>query len=203
MAERSLNTARILIVDDEPANVDLLQFALKRMGYREVMATIDPTRVTALFAEFDPDIILLDLHMPGLNGFEVMEQLSDLVSPDTYLPILVLTADITPETKRRALAGGAKDFLVKPFDVDEVMLRIRNMLEIRQLHLRLQTQNEFITSVSQEARAPLACLLEAALRLEQQAGSLSQADREGLIGDVVANANKLERLLTNVPASTA
>ena len=137
-----LSEARILVVDDEPANVQLLQRALERAGYVNVEATTDSRRVAGLLTEFQPDLILLDLVMPHLDGFEVLEQLAHLVPSSTYLPVLVLTADIIGETKRRALAGGAKDFLTKPFDLDEVLLRIRNMLEIRQLHVQLRTQNQ-------------------------------------------------------------
>ncbi len=197
MAEWPLNTARILIVDDEPANVDLLQFALKRAGYRDVKSTIDPMKVAGLFTEFDPDIILLDLHMPGLDGFEVMAQLSDLVPPDTYLPVLVLTADLAPEIKRRALAGGAKDFLVKPFDVDEVILRIRNMLEMRQLHLRLnESKTALLASVSHQVRGPLESVLAGTLALER--AGLSDEAREGLIGELATNARRLYRLLNEL-----
>jgi signal transduction histidine kinase len=138
----SLDEARILVVDDEPANVQLLQRALEQAGYVNVEATTDSRRVAGLLTEYEPDLILLDLVMPHLDGFEVLEQLAHLVPASTYLPVLVLTADITGETKRRALAGGAKDFLTKPFDLDEVFLRIRNMLEIRQLHMQLRRQNE-------------------------------------------------------------
>jgi DNA-binding response OmpR family regulator len=197
MAEWPLSTARILIVDDEPANVDLLQFALKRAGYRDVKSTIDPMRVAGLFTEFDPDVILLDLHMPGLDGFEVMAQLSDLVPGDTYLPVLVLTADVAPETKRRALAGGAKDFLVKPFDVDEVILRIRNMLETRQLHLRLsESKTALLASVSHQVRGPLDSVLAGALALER--GGLNDEAREGLIRELATNVRRLNRLLSEL-----
>src|SRR5437899_2900943 len=103
----SPSEARILVVDDELSNVQLLQGALKRAGYLNLEVTTDPRKVAGILAEFDPDLILLDLFMPNLDGFEVMEQLSHRVPSSTYLPVLVLTADVTPETKRRALAGGA------------------------------------------------------------------------------------------------
>lgn len=142
--ELPLDQARILIVDDEEANVRLLERVLLRAGYLNIESTTDPRRVQALLTEFEPDLVLLDLLMPHVDGFAVME-LVQLVTPRTsYLPILVLTADISAETKRRALAGGAKDFLTKPFNADEVLLRIRNMLETRLLHLRLQGQNEML-----------------------------------------------------------
>ena len=139
---RPLDEARILVVDDEPPNARLLHRALERAGYVNVVATIDSRRVAGLLTEFKRDLILLDLLMPHLDGFEVMDQLGQLVPSSTYLPVLVLTADVTTEIKQKALARGAKDFLTKPFDLEEVLLRIHNMLEARRLHLQLRKQNE-------------------------------------------------------------
>jgi putative nucleotidyltransferase with HDIG domain len=140
-AEDHAKNARILIVDDQEANVRLLEGILKRAaGYHALRSTTDSREVLSLFAEFQPDLILLDLHMPHLDGFAVMEELKELVPPGAFLPILVLTADVTPEAKQRALAGGAKDFLAKPFDPIEVLLRIKNLLETRFLHIELRTQ---------------------------------------------------------------
>jgi putative two-component system response regulator len=133
--------ARILIVDDQEANVRLLEGILKRAaGYHALRSTTDPREVMSLYVEFQPDLILLDLHMPHVDGFAVMEQLKEIVPEDVFLPILVLTADVTPEAKQRALASGAKDFLAKPFDPTEVLLRIKNLLETRTLHLELRAQ---------------------------------------------------------------
>jgi putative two-component system response regulator len=106
-----------------------------------VVATTDPGEVLALVKDFQPDLLLLDLMMPDLDGFEILELLGSAVPPDRYLPVLVLTADATLAVRRRALRAGARDFLTKPFDVDEVLLRIANMLDIRFLNLRLQDQN--------------------------------------------------------------
>ena len=140
----SLIEARLLIVDDEEPNVELLDRLLRRAGYVNVECTTDPRSVQDLVTEFEPDLILLDLLMPHLDGFAVMEQIRLLEPAGSPIPILVLTADATPETKRRALARGAQDFLTKPFDVDEVLLRIRNMLETRTLQLQLRDQNEVL-----------------------------------------------------------
>jgi putative two-component system response regulator len=142
--------ARILVVDDEEANVALLERLLDIAGYRNVVSTTDPWKVRELLHEFRPDLILLDLLMPHLDGFAVMELLASEVPADSYLPVLVLTADATRETRRRALAGGAKDFLTKPLDVDEVLLRIANMLDIRYLHLQLQGEKEALEDRVQE-----------------------------------------------------
>ncbi len=137
MAAAALRDARILIVDDEPANVLLLERILKRDGYQQVRSTTDARRALPLFQELEPDLVLLDLRMPHMDGFAVMEQLRPRIPMDAYLPILVLTADITPMAKEKALSGGAKDFLTKPLDATEVLLRIRNLLETRFLHLEL------------------------------------------------------------------
>jgi putative two-component system response regulator len=132
--------ARILVVDDERVNVVLLERILAQDGYHNVRSTSDAYQAAALFDEFEPDLVLLDLHMPGLDGFAVMEQLAPRIPADTFLPILILTADIRPEIKRRALSVGAKDFVTKPFDRTEVLLRIQNLLETRFLHLRFNRE---------------------------------------------------------------
>ena len=136
--------AKILIVDDEEANVTVLERLLRRAGYIRLRSTTDSREARALYTEFQPDLLLLDLMMPYLDGHAVLAQLRELMRADDYFPILVLTADITPEAKRRALAGGAKDFLTKPLDAIEVMLRIGNLLETRKLHLALQNQNQVL-----------------------------------------------------------
>jgi putative two-component system response regulator len=134
--------ARILIVDDEPANVRLLQRILQREGFRNIEATHDPRQFLALFASCAPDIILLDLHMPGVDGFTLMAQLRERIPEGDFVPIVVLTADVTPEARQRALRSGAKDFLTKPVDPIEVVLRIRNLLQTRHFYRQMQGQNE-------------------------------------------------------------
>ena len=142
--ESALARARILVVDDEPANVLLLERLLELWGYESVVSTTDSSRVAALFEHEPPDLLLLDLTMPHPDGFEVMRILSE---PDTgrpRCPVLVLTADVSPATRERALAGGAGDFLTKPFDQTEVRLRVRNLLSTRLLALQLQRHNELL-----------------------------------------------------------
>ena len=139
-------TGRILIVDDEPANVALLQRLLAKSGYTNLLATIDPREGLALWDEFEPDLLLLDLNMPHINGFEFMARVtsSPWMAAAEYVPILVLTADVTAPTRDRALSSGAKDFLTKPFDASEVRLRIRNLLEARSLHVSLSNANHLL-----------------------------------------------------------
>jgi putative two-component system response regulator len=141
MTPPETHTARLLIVDDQEANVLVLERLLRRSGYTAIASTTDPRQACALVAGHQPDLVLLDLHMPYLDGFAVLEQLGGVNPPDAYLPILVLTADITPAAKQRALSLGAKDFLTKPFDATEVLLRIGNLLHTRALHLHLRREN--------------------------------------------------------------
>ncbi|MGE5814829.1 MAG: HD domain-containing phosphohydrolase [Acidobacteriota bacterium] len=141
--------ARVLIVDDEEANVRMLTRMLEQSGYEHVTATQDPRDVRALYIRQRPDLILLDLHMPHLDGYEVMEQLSQVIEA-TYLPILVITADLDRDARQKALAMGAKDFVSKPFDLMELQLRIRTLLETRFLYLRIQSQNHLLEARVQE-----------------------------------------------------
>lgn len=142
MSLHDSTNSRILIVDDEQGNVDVLSRMLKAAGYRSITSTTDSTQTVPLLHEFRPDLILLDLTMPVMDGFAVLEQLAPLIPSDVYLPILILTGDIRFEARQRALSSGAKDFLLKPFDMTEVLLRIKNLLETRSLYLLLQDQNQ-------------------------------------------------------------
>src|ERR1041384_6962399 len=130
--------AKILVVDDLPANVLLLERMLSGTGYASVTSTLDPHAVHGLHEKNRYDLIVLDLQMPGMDGFQVMEGLKDL-ERDGYLPVLVITAQ--PDHKLRALKAGAKDFISKPFDVAEVLTRVHNMLEVRLLHVEIRRKN--------------------------------------------------------------
>lgn len=149
-AMQEIESARILIVDDEPANVRLIERILRGDGFHHLVSTTDATEVLTLFAREKPDLILLDLWMPEKDGFQVLEDLMPWIPQDTYLPILVLTGDTSADVKSRALAGGAKDFLTKPFSPGEVLLRIRNLLETRMLHLRLEVHNHLLEEMVRE-----------------------------------------------------
>ena len=148
--ERS--AARILIVDDQQANVLLLQRMLTNAGYTQVSSTQQPQQVADLYREHDHDLILLDLQMPDLDGFEVMGLLRQ-IRPDSYLPVIVLTA--SPEYKVRALQAGAKDFISKPFDLLEVKTRIHNLLEVRLLYRQLQSFNQQLERAVEERTSEL------------------------------------------------
>lgn len=147
MTEAEMLNAKILIVDDAEANLRLLEELLAREGFMQVISTADSTRAIDLFTAFQPDLILLDLMMPEMDGYAVLEILSRHIAKDEYLPVLVLTADATIAAKRKALALGAKDFLTKPFDTIEAMLRVWNLLETRMLYRQLKELNSQITPI--------------------------------------------------------
>lgn len=137
--------AKILIVDDQKANIQLLEQLLQGVGYLAISSTMDPCAVHGLHRQHRYDLILLDLHMPSMDGFQVMEGLKQ-IEPDDYLPVLVISAH--HEHKLRALGLGAKDFINKPFDLLEVKVRIHNMLEVRLLYQQLAETNralQFLT----------------------------------------------------------
>src|SRR5215207_10973289 len=133
--------ARILIVDDQAANVSLLEQTLQQAGYTQVSSTMNSMEVCALHRKNHYDLILLDLQMPGMDGFQVMEGLKTNEA-DGYLPVLVITAQ--PGHKLRALQAGARDFISKPFDLVEVKTRIHNMLEVRLLYRELGNHNKLL-----------------------------------------------------------
>lgn len=144
--------ASILIVDDQRSNVALLEETLRQARYTRVTSTMNPLEVCALHRKNRYDLILLDLQMPGMDGFQVMEGLKTN-DKDPYLPVLVITAQ--PGHKLRALQAGARDFITKPFDVVEVTTRIRNMLEVRLLYQRLEQHNELLAAAVEERTAEL------------------------------------------------
>jgi putative two-component system response regulator len=129
---------RILIVDDEEPSIRTLERIMQHHGYTDVASTTDPRRVLSLFREFEPDMVLLDLRMPGLDGFSLIRQLSVRVPEGQFLPIVVVSGEMATEAKQKALALGAVDFIEKPYDLTEVYLRVRNLLRTRDLTARLE-----------------------------------------------------------------
>lgn len=142
LQDEEITEARILLVDDEPHNLSLLEAILSAAGFTHVHGTTDSRQVLPLFLEYRPDLLVLDLNMPHLDGFAVMRQLAPRIPAGVYFPILVVTAEMTQEAKHEALQAGAKDFLTKPFDTMEVLLRIRNLLTTRHLLCQLQSFNQ-------------------------------------------------------------
>ncbi len=144
MYDEQIKSSRILIVDDQLGNVQLLESILERVGFTRIQSVTDSRQALAYFQEFQPDIVLLDLNMPYLTGFDILKLLKDFIPPEAFLPVLVLTGEPTNAAKRRALSIGATDLLAKPFDASEVLVRICNLLKSRHLHLQVQSHNQLL-----------------------------------------------------------
>jgi adenylate cyclase len=190
--------AKILIVDDQEANVLLLERMLRGASYTSIASTTDPRQVCGLHRENRYDLILLDLQMPGLDGFQVMDALKDLET-EGYLPVLVITAQ--PEHKLRALKAGARDFVSKPFDLSEVLLRVQNMVEVRLLHLEMK---KLYTQVVAEHKVSEGLLLNVlphaiAERLKARPGVIADSFREATI--LFAGLHDFSRLTESMPAA--
>ena len=140
--------AKIFIVDDQQSNIDVLCQMLEYEGYKNVSFTTDSTKVESLLEKLQPDLLLLDLIMPELSGFDILEMMKkkqmNSIFSDNFIPILILTADLSKDNKQKVLAGGAKDFIAKPFDILEVNLRIRNLLETKYFYMLLKSRNMFL-----------------------------------------------------------
>ncbi len=152
ITQADVHAAAILIVDDQAVNVQLLEYLLVNTGYTNVSSTTDSLTVAAMHRQHSYDLIILDLHMPGMNGFEVMEALKPMET-ESYLPVLVVTAE--PDKKLQALDAGARDFVGKPFDPVEVLTRIRNMLEVRLLHREARNYGVLLEQTVRERTAEL------------------------------------------------
>jgi putative two-component system response regulator len=146
---------RILVADDLEANVTLLRRILTRAGYTGIHSVRDGREVVPACDTFDPDIVLLDLHMPGADGLDVLDALRRDGGSRPYLPVIVLTGDVSADARLRSLTLGASDYLTKPFDPDEVLLRVRNQLEVRRLHLALGEENRTLDRRVRERTAEL------------------------------------------------
>lgn len=153
ISDQDILGSRLLIIDDEAANIGLLETLLADEGFEQVLSTTDPSRCEALVSAFQPDLILLDLWMPEVDGFEVLARLDQ--HQQGYLPVIVLTADASRRTRHRALALGARDLLTKPLDPLDVMLRIWNQLETVQLFRRLQRHVDGLDSPGAGLRSRL------------------------------------------------
>ncbi len=152
VSTQDILNARILIVDDQASNISLLEQLLAQAGYTRVTSTMDPHAVCTLHRNHVYALILLDLQMPGMDGFQVMEDLKS-IEGDDYLPVLVITAQ--PGHKLRALQAGAKDFISKPFDLVEIKTRIHNMLEVRLLYKKLENYNKALEQAVAERTVEL------------------------------------------------
>ena len=170
--EPVLYRMKILIIDDEPVNVAVLEDILKESGYTKIHTLTDSRKTIATCADLDPDMILLDLMMLYVDGFTILEGIRASNAMGGFLPVLILTADMSQETKRRALKCGATDFLLKPFDQIEVLLRIHNLLQWRKSHLLLDNQRaaleEVVRERTEQLRATITELQKAAHHIAAQ-----------------------------------
>lgn len=168
--ERWLSNARVLIVDDEVANLRFLRHVLETEPYSELITLSDAAEALRRLGELDPDVIVVDLRMPGLDGFGFIAGVQAQLPPGTYLPILVATGDPTPEARRRALSAGARDFLTKPLSPSEVRLRVRNLMETRFLHEQMKRHNLLLEHrVTERTRELEQARLEVLYRLARAA----------------------------------
>jgi len=228
--KEDLKDARILIIDDTLANIEILENLLLMKGYTNVKSISDSTQALKTIREFEPALILLDLMMPQVSGFDIMEELKKTPSAFPLMRILVLTADITLESKKKALSGGASDFLTKPFDLTEVDLRIRNLLytvfllsqltnqnvileekvkertlELEKNIASIELQNKALREISwiqsHVVRAPLARMMGAISLLEiKDDAGVSQ---EEIMEIVITSANEIDKTVREISAKSA
>ena len=224
-----LKDARILIVDDTLANIEVLENLLMMKGYTNVKSISDSTQAMLTIKDFKPELILLDLMMPQVSGFDIMEEIKKDSADYSLMRILVLTADITLESKKKALSGGASDFLTKPFDLTEVDLRIRNLLYTVFLLSQLTNQNSILEEKVKErtielekniaaieiqnkalreiswiqshvVRAPLARMMGAISLLEIKEDS--GVSQEEIMEIVITSANEIDKTVREISAKS-
>jgi len=194
-----LTDAKLLIVDDERANLALLGRILHRAGYEHVTATDDPEEAVELFETFEPDLVCTDLHMPRMSGLDVIDALGRRTAPGNFLPILVLTADLSQEAEEEALSRGAKDFITKPFRSSQIELRVGNLLRTRQLHLELHDHAERLEKMVTERTIELeAARMDVLERLAQaaeyrDATTGHHTQRVGRLSGLLARELQLDR----------
>jgi putative two-component system response regulator len=208
--ERTMQDLRILVVDDEPANTRLLEQLLSRWGHSNVCALNDPRRVSAAVQRTCPDLLLLDLHMPRRSGYDVMRDLRARLGGRTPLPILILTAHTSPDAIHQAFSLGARDFVTKPFDHEEVRLRVRNLLEMRLLQVRAKAYGDLLEARVRERTAELETARVDLLRRLAIAGEYRDHEAEqhaqrigrtaGLLADAVGlSAEDVRRIVYAAP----
>lgn len=181
MNEATLREAHILMVDNDVGHNCLMTNVLNRIGYPNIESINDSMRTFEVIEAFQPDLILLDLSMPGMNGFQVLEGLKANRQSEDQIPVLVLTGDATAENKRRALVAGATDLLAKPFDSSEIGMRIRNLLQARFLRLEIQEQNRLLEERVLERTSQLESAVESLRTAQRQ---LVQRERLSAFGEM-------------------
>ncbi len=179
--------AKILIIDDELPNVRLLEKILERAGYLNVSMTTDSRHAIPMFVDDQPDLVLLDLHMPHLSGYEVLSSFATLQDPRVPVPIIVLTADTTSKAKHRALSSGAADFVFKPYDNTEVTLRIKNALQMRFLQRKLENRKKMLDEQVHERTELLQSTLDKLRRSQQQVVQQERLRALGMMATGIAH----------------
>lgn len=221
-----LSSARILVVDDKESNLRLLHGVLSPT-YAHVEMVSDARRVQDVLVEFSPDVVLVDLHMPHVSGFDVLEAVRNATGGDDFVPVVVITADVSHEARRRALALGASDFLTLPIDVVEVALRVANLVRTRFLYRELRnarstlevtvaertselseanerlsqlirTKDEFIASVSHELRTPLSVVVGLAAELRDEGDRFGDREYDELLNMVVEQSNDVAAIIEDL-----
>jgi two-component system, NtrC family, sensor kinase len=182
----NLTDCRILIVDDQTANLQVLATVLEFAGYSNVTCLSDSRNILSTFQEVKPDLILLDLHMPHVDGLAAMDQLATVIPEEDYLPILILTGDNTSQAKEQALSHGAHDFLSKPLNRTEVQLRVKNLLQTRHLHLQLKTQNASLEEQVRERTELADELGRTNQKLRETQAHLIHSEKMAGLGQLVA-----------------
>jgi len=206
VGEEQILAAKLLIVDDEPANVELLEELLEGEGYQNVRSLTDPRSVGETYREWRPDLVALDLNMPHLDGFQVLDQLREIDGPDGYLPVIVLTAYQDREIRYRALRAGAKDFLTKPFDLVETLLRVRNLIEVRLLYDQTRALNEqlaesnadlerFAFVASHDLQEPLRSVTRYVQMLDKKYSEALDETATRYIGRAVEGTKRMQALI--------
>jgi response regulator RpfG family c-di-GMP phosphodiesterase len=182
----NLTDSRILIVDDQTDNLRVLATVLEFAGYPNVRGLNDSRNILPIFEELQPDLILLDLHMPHLDGLAALDLLATVISEDDYLPVLVLTGDSTSEAKEKSLSHGAHDFLSKPLNRTEVQLRVKNLLQTRHLHLQLKAQNASLEQQVQRRTELADELSDTNQKLRATQAHLVHSEKMAGLGQLVA-----------------
>lgn len=193
ITQESLLFSRILIADDVPANVAMLTRLLESVGYGSVRSTTDSLQIVPIYQAYRPDLLLLDLKMPGMDGFQVLEKLGE-TKGDDYLPVIIVSAQDDQENRLRALALGARDFITKPFDTGEILARIRNMLELRRLHNAVTDHNRLLDELVRERTRELQETQEELLNRLLRASEFRDNDTGRHVVRIGALTERLARL---------